>query len=208
MRFVYKVTISLFLTLAIAFVVGFFVSGALRTFILSITDPQFTFDFPLDNRPDWAGPNQGELVSFPSGLQENLNEATPRNSKKLVLVTFVDSDCPASRMAADQIHSVNYGARNLGITVIGLSLHSEFRTEQPEQTASNLALHEQPFSWNRNEFPLPNSLALMVIPSQALFTTDGKVVKTFPGTHKDPEVRLQMSREIIKQIKLLSDDNY
>jgi hypothetical protein len=201
MRKSLKIAISVILTLVIAVASGNTISGVIGDLWFSVFADRITFDFPNENRPDWAGPKSGEsldlsqLISFGNSRASDLGRDSP------ILLTVIEKDCWATKLAKEQISFIESESRRIGLNHIVVSLNSKYNLDEIYTFSSGLGLNSDVYVWVPNSSEVNRSLVMMVVPSHVLVKGDGTVIKSFPGTSKDRRVRQHMAAEMFRIIR-------
>lgn len=146
-------------------------------------------------------PQVGETITL-YGLKDKNGQPFDANERKeFILLSIVDSDCGACKVARDQINWIQKGIKESEVEYIFVSFTSKMPFDKFLDYTQNHYQSTNLFLWKDNSSPSPKSLSTTVVPSHILIDSDGKILKTFLGTHKDRSTRKKMADYIIKEVK-------
>jgi peroxiredoxin len=157
-----------------------------------------TYDFSLDQK----GLNVGEIIPINSLIDETGKPLSEKNNKDFILLVIIDPECGACKIAKDQIDIVFSQIENDKVAVAFVS----FTTKQNEKFfryVNQSYPNKMTFVPNDFQSEYAKNLATMVVPSQILIDSSGKILAKFPGTNQETIMRRKMAHQIIKDVAIL-----
>lgn len=157
------------------------------------------FDFdPLRGADiEWRGPDIGEKIDL-SRLKTKEGRTLARVVDKgpIVLVS-VNPACPMCRKATDEMNDLREKLTGMKLGYYVVCFESETPHFDFFKYSASLNVNAPSFLWNADGGPPPSSLFKMTNPSHLLLDSDGTVIRVWPGSYADKEVRDRMARQII-----------
>lgn len=162
---------------------------------------KFNFDSVRENKNlDWNGPKEGETIDL-SNLKTKQDKPFPVLPKQsLILLSIVDSKCWMCRTSQDLITQVQLAAKSYQIHYGMVSFVSRANSEEYFDYAETLSNSDEIYLWQGEKDSLSPTLQKMVVPSHLLVNEQGVILRSFPGSSADKEIRSQLANQIITEI--------
>lgn len=146
---------------------------------------------------DSGGPRIGDRINvreFRSSAGKALIDEIKNHP--FTMVVLVDPQCGACAASKDQIWEIREAIDNSPIYYCVLMLTKDEQSAAYQEFADALGLKDRFFVSSPEKKP-NDVLATMVIPSHLLIDSTGSVVRKWPGTNRNSEVRMKMANQII-----------
>ncbi|MGH9819986.1 MAG: hypothetical protein ACRD43_07430 [Pyrinomonadaceae bacterium] len=187
----------------VVFLVGLYLTGVVKSSLYRV--PESYGEIKKQNIDAfWIGPYEGSRIDL-SGLEsDDGRKLDISTGQELIFISIVDSDCKMSRNSRDLIRRVQILAGDHGIRSFVVSFErrdpAEFFAIQKEAFGTDLDF----LLWrDQNKEPM-KILSSMVVPSHLLLSADGVILKKFPGTSADENIRVKMGDDIVQEIERMS----
>lgn len=188
---------SILLRCLVAFTLTTFVTG-FAVYLRERIARQAGYRFPTsDTNSD--GPRIGDRIdveAFGSIAGKSLTDEI--QNRQFTMVVLVDPQCGACTASKDQIREVREALDKSPIFYCVLMLTKGEPSGVYLEFADALGLKER-FFVSSPEKKTNEALATMVIPSHLLIDSTGSVVRKWPGTNRNSDVRMKMANQIIAE---------
>lgn len=160
----------------------------------------FDYDSLIEKEYDWTGPKIGENINLNYLKDRNGNSLPQQLKQNRILLSVVDPECGACKIASDQMQYIQENTKNSNINYAVISFSQKLYLDELPHYAESLRLSANTYSWVGGNDNILSSVKNMVLPSHILVDSDGNVIKTYPGTDKEKSTRDRMANQIIKEI--------
>lgn len=155
------------------------------------------YNFQIEETDPHSGPRTGERLAvgeFKTAANRTL--ADEISSHPLTIAVLVDPNCSACAASKDQIFAVRDAIATSTIYYCVLMLPNDVASKEHSEFANLLDLQDRAyFASARNKSN--EALAMMVVPSHLLLDANGTVLKKWPGTDRNRDVRASMAKQIV-----------
>lgn len=146
---------------------------------------------------DWKGPGRGEMIDLGFFVNEDGKALSQVTHQRPLVLTVVDPECGACRRSKDQIETLGKNLLNSDVGHVVVSFSQKLSAKELSDYVSELGAASEAFVWVKGDEEIPMSIKNMVIPSHILVTSDGNVLRAFPGTSNERKIRDRMVRQIL-----------
>ncbi len=162
-----------------------------------------TYDYESivsNEKYDWTGPKIGQRIALDklTDVDGILLSQNSRNS--LTVISVIDPECGACKGAKDQMQFIQNSLVDNEIEYCVVSFSTKISSEELVEFSRTLDLSAKSYIWAGNKAEILPEINKMVIPTHILVDSQGFVLKSFPGTDRDEDIRSQMSERIIEEV--------
>jgi len=162
------------------------------------TNDGYDFNYGGDgSNESWAGPKVGERIELQRLKDRHGVPLRSTAGKPLLMIVLIDPECGACKAALDQLQGVHDRIKQEGIPYYLVSVTSSVPVDDFFTYANSLDLNSPVYLWGRNEPQPPPALYSMVLPSHLLLSSDGTIVRKWPGTSVSDFDRARMVNQIV-----------
>lgn len=148
---------------------------------------------------DWAGPKRDEIIDTKYLLNRNNVSLAQIPKSRLSLLTVVDPSCGACKLTREQFRFLSDKLPKNGIDYYVVTFSPNVTSAELSEYVKSLGLDANSFAWSNGLESVLPSLKTIAYPSQILIDSNGKVIKSFPGTNPEKRVRERMVRQVLKE---------
>ena len=149
---------------------------------------------------DWVGPKRGEIVDTSLLLNSDDVPLSKIQKKDLLVLTVVDPECGACKITRDQFRFLSENLKENGIGYYTVTFSPNVSPVQLSEYVKSLGLNSDSLAWSNGLETVLPSLKSIAYPTHILIDSNGAVIKSFPGTSYDKNVRDRMVREVVRQV--------
>lgn len=161
----------------------------------------FDYSQVLDNeRFIWTGPKVDEKIEINNFRGKDGSDFPHLTSKNLIMLSFLSSKCEMVKLSSDQMQYVHSQALKNNIDYYFISLGTNETPTEFFNFVETLPFPAKSFIWTDKTENLSANLIDMVVPSHILINNDGVVLRRFPGTRIDKNLRDKMANQIVSEM--------
>jgi hypothetical protein len=165
------------------------------------------FDFnqlrSADN--EWRGPDIGSKIDLTRLRMTDGKTLASVVGKRPIVLVSVNPDCAMCRIARDEMSYLREKLSSMDINYYLVFFASENPQSDFFEYSDSLKVSAPSFLWNADQGPPPESAFKMVNPSHLLLDVDGTVIRVWPGSNNDKEMRDRMAHQIIADTLVATD---
>lgn len=165
------------------------------------------FDFnPLrsaDN--EWRGPDIGAEIDLTRLRMTDGKTLASAVGKRPIVLVSVNPACAMCRAARDEMSFLREKFSSMDINYYLVFFASETPKSDFFNYGDSLKVGASSLLWNVEQGAPPESVVKMVNPSHLLLDVNGTVIRVWPGSHNDKEVRDRMAQQIIADTLVATD---
>jgi hypothetical protein len=162
------------------------------------------FDFTMLRTSDWRGPDIGGKIDLARLKRKDGKPLADFVGNQPIVVVSVSPDCAMCAATRDEmIHlAKKFSSMKLKYYLVSFAAKppSDFFTY-----SDSLNVGVDAFLWDAEKGRAPEKLFFMTNPSNLLLSSDGTVIRVWPGSHADKSVRQRMARQILSDAAVIMD---
>lgn len=154
---------------------------------------------------EWRGPDIGEKIDLTRLKTKDGKTLASIVGKRPIVLVSVNPECGMCSIAADEMRHLHKKLSSMDINYYMVFFAAQTPQSAFFQYCDSLNVGAQSFLWNAEAGVPPESIFTMTTPSHVLLTSDGTVIRVWPGSYNDKPVRQRMARQIIADTLVATD---
>jgi hypothetical protein len=164
-----------------------------KSFLNSTPEAGRVFDY--DPNETWIGPAVGERIDI-ARLKDAAGTRLSDAVDGLSMLVLVDAECAAGKAVSEQLTTIQTSVNKIGVEYYFVCVTSLTSATKFSQYTQSLSPQARSYVWADTETSPPQKLYTMVVPSHILIDTNGAIIRKWPGTSRDEDIRRIMSDQI------------
>lgn len=197
-NFTVSAILCFFFTLFVASAIG-----VSRNYFSNYFHASGGFDYAsrlINKEADWKGPEVGEKIAVQFYKDKDGKSLLESINSDIVVLATVDENCRFSKMSVDQIDYIQTMAKSNGIDYLLVSFNLKNSPREFFDFAQSINFSAKSFAWFGNEDEMLASLPKMIVPSHLIINKNGEILRVFPGTDVEKQIRDQMANQIVAEM--------
>jgi hypothetical protein len=165
------------------------------------------FDFAAlrSENVKWRGPAVGERIDLSLLRTSSGSRLSDAIGEEPAILVSINPACPMCKTAIDEMQYIREHVLPLGFHYYAVSFTSLESANNFEDYAKSLGFDPPAFEWAKGA-ALPSALITnMTAPSHLLVDRNGIVIRVWPGSYSEPEVRQRMGHQIVEDALLITE---